>query len=155
MLKTLKNINPAHLQEFIDLIKSAETATDGCLDILAWARKTSPEYIDQLIMDNTQVCLFHETSQHYRVIHLSENDYLQLYISSYEPKYAHFQINFAEPEPFENWATPKNGYLRYLFTLTMAIMESDCTGCCNALHQMNLSKAGIYAYGNLLKTYHS
>ena len=159
IMKTLQNIKPEHLLKFKELVLQGVkfgSYDDGePTSLLDWARETFPPYLDEVITNEIQCEIFQNAFEQVKVIALCEvEDKPGTYhLADAEPDIVHFSIRFEDP--YVKGLKPTDENMELLFTWVMAIMLSDCTGCCNALSVLNVSQAGIYATGYVGQTYHS
>ena len=164
-MKTIQNINPEHLAKLKDLLDQTKPLVNWdelyYIDILPWLRTITPgdhenPYIDQIITNGIANDI-HLTHPYIKTIstqyHDSNND--PAYIGDWEADIVQFEIRFqteSQPELINPFT--KVG-LETVFTLLQAIMLHDCTGCCNAIRYITLSRDGIYAIADTARTYHS
>lgn len=142
-----------HLDQLNNLIKGV-TETNQPRNILDWARKMGKHYSDALVEADIQPYLFQGA---YPVQAISYTDMGEdeehPCIWNYEPDHVVFQIRF-DDEYHKTGINPKDT-LHELFILIVAMVLSDCTGCCNALDFINLSAYGVLCSGDVSRTYHS
>ena len=125
----------------------------------------SKEPIDVLPMCRVHIHEFHKTMDEvlhyelpYQVFHKGYLDLraIGFHINGetgipYMDNYEYDHVIFTQQRP-----SPKFPELLYtLKTLLAIILSSDCTGCCDALEFINVSRYGIYATGDVSRTYHS
>ena len=138
------------LKHLISLTMSMETPYNILENLrqhidIAWEDGT----MDKILYENLQSKIFDNKIPGFKVIpswNFTDDPKKQCILDA-EPDFVTYAITFdsLDQEPT----------IDYIYKLLLAIMLSDCSGCCNALEFININKYGIFSKGDVSDTYHS
>ena len=163
-LEELKNVEVSHndivaLGEMIDQAKNME----GAMPILDWARKMissgqwANDIADKLIDTDAGYMFWDGQYPGCKAItwnldtNMDDGHDIPC-IKSYEPDYVMFKVTF-KTEYSEGFKVDTQ--LKEILLMIFIMMQSDCTGCCNAFEYLNLTHDGILGKAYVGRTYHS